>query len=223
MWTGNADTPWTVAAATEEMCTGMASIAMAQATANVSMVAAASEEMSSTIQEVAGNTESARAIASRAVSRAKQAHDQITELGATAQPIGKVTETITDISDQTNLLALNALATQDIRGQILGIQEATHGSVASIDEVTAIIDAINEIVATTATAMEEQSATTREISQNVNQAAQGLTEINTNVTQSSQVALEITADISEVHNHTSAEALLNLAQTLQTLVGQFKV
>ena len=255
-----------VATATEEMSTGMASIAtaMEQATSNVSMVAAASEEMSATIQEVAGNTESARSIATQAVNRAKQAHDQITELGAAAQSIGKVTETITDISDQTNLLALNAtieaarageagkgfavvaseikelarltaLATQDIRDQILSIQEATHGSVASIDEVTAIIDAINDIVATTATAMEEQSATTREISQNVSQAAQGLTEINTNVTQSSRVAQEITADISEVHNHTgqiadnsdtvhtSADTLLNLAQTLQTLVAQFKI
>ncbi|WP_300667653.1 methyl-accepting chemotaxis protein [Desulfoluna sp.] len=256
----------TVAAATEEMSAGMASIAaaMEQASTNVSMVAAASEEMTATIQEVAINTETARSIADTAVSKAKLASDQITELGTAAQKIDKVTETITDISDQTNLLALNAtieaarageagkgfavvateikelarltaMATQDIRDQIGGIQKATFVSVESIQEITTIIDEISETVSTTATAVEEQTATTLEIAQNVNQASQGLTEINTNIAQSSRVAEEITRDISEVHNHAremtessatvkgNAGDLLRLAETLKERVDQFKV
>jgi len=256
----------TVAAATEEMSTGLTAIAaaMEQASTNVSMVAAASEEMTSTIQEVAQNTESARTIADTAVSRAKQAHVQITELGAAAQKIGKVTETITDISDQTNLLALNAtieaarageagkgftvvameikelarltaMATGDIRDQIGGIQKATTVSVSSINEITTIIDEISEIVATTATAVEEQAATTREIAENVNQASQGLTEINGNVAQSAKVADEVTGDIAEVYSqskemttssatvNTNAGDLLDLAQRLKEMVGRFKV
>ncbi|BCS99118.1 chemotaxis protein [Desulfoluna limicola] len=256
----------TVAAATEEMSASMTSIAVAmeQASTNVSMVAAASEEMTSTINEVARNTESARSIADTAVSQAKLAHDKIAELGTAAQEIGKVTETISDISDQTNLLALNATieaarageagkgfavvateikelarltseATNDIRNQIGGIQQATSVSVESIEEITKIIDDISEIVSTTATAVEEQAATTQEISQNVSQASQGLTEINENVAQSSKVAGEITSDISEVHNQAiemtesssavnmNAGELLNLAQKLKEMVGQFKV
>ncbi len=256
----------TVAAASEEMSASMTSIAVAmeQASTNVSMVAAASEEMTSTINEVARNTESARSIADTAVSQAKLAHTKISELGTAAQEIGKVTETISDISDQTNLLALNATieaarageagkgfavvateikelarltseATNDIRNQIGGIQQATSVSVESIEEITKIIDDISEIVSTTATAIEEQAATTQEISQNVSQASQGLTEINTNVAQSSKVAEEITSDISEVHSQAmemtessstvnmNAGELLSLAQKLKEMVGQFKI
>ncbi len=238
--------------------------AMAQASTNISMVAAASEEMTATINEVAKNTESARSITETAVSQAKQTRNKITELGEAAQKIGRVTETITDISDQTNLLALNAtieaarageagkgfavvateikelarltaLATLDIRNQIGGIQQATTVSVASIEEITTIIDEISEIVSTTATAIEEQAATTHEISQNVNQASLGLTEINENVAQGSRAADEITTDIHKVHTHAkemtessttvqmSSGELLDLAAKLKKMLGQFTV
>ena len=238
--------------------------AMEQASTNVSMVAAAAEEMTATIQEVAQNTESARSIADTAVTRARQAHTQISDLGAAAQKIDAVTETITDISDQTNLLALNAtieaarageagkgfavvaseikelarltaMATGDIRDQIGGIQQATTISVDSINEITTVIDEISEIVATTATAVEEQAATTREIAENVNQASQGLSEINGNVATSAKAADGISGDIAEVHSQaremttssatvsTNASELLDLAGRLKEVVGRFRV
>ncbi len=238
--------------------------AMEQASTNVSMVASASEEMTSTINEVAKNAESARSIADTAVSQAKTASGKIAELGAAAREIGNVTETITDISEQTNLLALNATieaarageagkgfavvaaeikelarltseATNDIRGKIVGIQQATSVSVESIESITKIIDDINEISATIATAVEEQSATTREIAENVAQASQGLTEVNESVAQSSRVSGEITTDISEVSSQSmemtnssstvslNARELLKLAENLKKMVGNFKV
>ena len=40
--------------------------------------------------------------------KSKSASEKIDNLGRAAQDIGKVTETITEISEQTNLLALNA-------------------------------------------------------------------------------------------------------------------
>ncbi|WP_236893188.1 methyl-accepting chemotaxis protein [Desulfoluna limicola] len=256
----------TVAAAAEEMSVSMTSIAaaMEQATTNVSMVATATEEMTSTITEVARNTESARSIADTAVTEAKTASDKIDELGEAAREIGKVTETITDISAQTNLLALNATieaarageagkgfavvateikelarltseATLDIRGRIVGIQQATSVSVASIEAVTKIIDDINEIVSTTATAVEEQAVTTQEIAGNVAQASLGLSEINESVAQSSKVSEEITVDISEVNRQSmemtnssatvsmNAGELLTLADKLKEMVATFKV
>jgi methyl-accepting chemotaxis protein len=238
--------------------------AMEQASTNVSMVASASEEMTSTINEVAKNTESARTIATTAVSQAKTASDKIAELGTAAQEIGKVTETITDISEQTNLLALNATieaarageagkgfavvaaeikelarltaeATNDIRGKIVGIQDATSVSVESIGSIAKIIDDINDMVSTIATAIEEQAVTTQEIAGNVAQASQGLTEINENVAQGSRVSEEITIDISEVSRQSmemtnssstvnlNAGELLSLAEKLKEMVGNFKV
>ncbi|MCP4116522.1 MAG: methyl-accepting chemotaxis protein [Desulfobacteraceae bacterium] len=238
--------------------------AMEQASTNVSMVATASEEMTSTINEVAKTTESTRNIADTAVSEAKTASDKIAELGAAAREIGNVTETITDISEQTNLLALNATieaarageagkgfavvaaeikelarltteATNDIREKITGIQQATSISVESIGSITKIIDDISDMVSTTATAIEEQAATTQEIAGNVAQASQGLTEINENVAQGSRVSEEITADISEVSRQSmemtnssstvnlNAEELLALAEKLKEMVGHFKV
>ena len=238
--------------------------AMEQASTNVNMVASASEEMTSTINEVAKNTESARSIADTAVAEARTASDKIDELGEAAREIGKVTETITDISEQTNLLALNATieaarageagkgfavvateikelarltseATLDIRNKIVGIQQATSLSVTSIGSVAKIIDDINEIVSTTATAVEEQAVTTQEIAGNVAQASDGLAEINENVAQSSKVSEGITSDISEVSQQASemtessatisanAADLLKLADTLKEMVERFKV
>ena len=63
--------------------------------------------MTATIGEIAGNSEKARRITERH-RQAARISEQMIQLGAAAQLIGKVTETITEISSQTNLLALNA-------------------------------------------------------------------------------------------------------------------
>ncbi len=99
-----------VASAGEQMSVNMTSVAtsMAEASSNVNMVASAVEEMTATINEIAENTEKARSITSQAVNETESATNQINNLGAAAVDIGKVVETITDISEQVNLLALNA-------------------------------------------------------------------------------------------------------------------
>ncbi|MBU4132108.1 MAG: methyl-accepting chemotaxis protein, partial [Proteobacteria bacterium] len=100
----------TVLTAAEEMSSNMSSVAAAaeESSTNISMVSAAAEEMTSTINEIAKNTEKTREISNQAVSRAKKTSNNIDILSQSAQKIGKVIETINDISEQTNLLALNA-------------------------------------------------------------------------------------------------------------------
>ena len=117
----------------------------------------------------------------------------------------------------------------------MGIQEATSISVESIGSITKIIEDINDMVSTTATAIEEQAVTTQEIAGNVAQASQGLTEINESVAQGSRVSDEITTDISEVNRQAmemtnssstvnlNAGELLALADKLKEMVGNFKV
>lgn len=219
-----------VAAASEEMSANMNSVAAAseQASTNVQMVAAASEQMSATINEIAGNTEKGRMITGKAVTQAKNVSTRVAELGKAATGVGKVTETINEISEQTNLLALNATieaarageagkgfavvaneikelakqtaeATQDIRLKIDGIQNSTENTVTEINQIETVINDINDIVGTIATSVEEQSTSTKEIASNVNQAAQGIQDVNENVAQSSTVSAGIAKDVLEVN------------------------
>ena len=256
----------TVAAAAEEMSANITSVSAAteQTSTNLSMVATAAEEMTSTIREIAQNSERARGITDEAVSQTKRASDRVDKLGKAANEIGKVTETITEISEQTNLLALNATieaarageagkgfavvaseikelakqtagATLEIKGKISGIQESTTGTVTEIEQISKVINDVNEIVSTIASAVEEQSATSMEIAENVSQASQGIQEVTENVAQSSTVSGEIARDIAEVNQtssemlnssaqvNLSAEGLLELSRQLKEMAERFKL
>jgi methyl-accepting chemotaxis protein len=255
-----------VAAAAEEMSSNMNSVAAAveEASTNMGIVASATGQMTNTVSEIARNMEKARGITAEAVASARNASTNVDELGKSARDIGKVTETITEISEQTNLLALNATieaarageagkgfavvaneikelarqtaaATSEIRGKIEGIQQSTHSTVSQIQGISGIIDEINGIVSSIATAAEEQSVTMKEIASNVAQAAQGIQEVTENVSQSSSVANEIARDIAGVNQAAGEMAdgsnlvkmnagdLNRQSEQLSKLVGRFKV
>ena len=179
-------------------------------TSNVQTVAAATEELSSSIREIGSQVQESTRIVGTAVQQADQTTSQVQGLSAAAQKIGDVVRLINDIASQTNLLALNATieaarageagkgfavvasevktlatqtakATEEIAAQIRAIQDATAGSAASIQEISATINRVNEISTTIASAVEEQSAATREISGNAGQAAAGTDEVARNV------------------------------------------
>ena len=219
----------TVSAAAEEMSANMNNVAaaMEESATNTNMVATASEQMSATIGEIAQNAEKARSISDEAAHKASNASTNMDQLGDAANAIGKVIETITDISEQVNLLALNATieaarageagkgfavvaneikelakqtaeATQDIKEKIEGIQGTTNMTVGQISEITQVITDVNDVVGTIATAVEEQSSATKDIATNVAQASQGIQEVNENVNQSSTVSAEISQDIAGV-------------------------
>jgi len=135
----------------------------------------------------------------------------VNRLGESGSMIGGVVKTITSIAEQTNLLALNATieaaragevgkgfavvanevkelaketarATEDIGGKIGAIQQDTRLAIEAIRQIQAIITRINEIQTSIASAVEEQTATTREIGRNVTEAAKGTTEIAASIT-----------------------------------------
>ena len=235
-----------------------------QAATNVSMVAAATEEMTVTVNEIAKTSERARVVTGEAVEKAKNASTQVDELGSAAQEISKVTEVITEISEQTNLLALNATieaarageagrgfavvaneikelakqtanATLDIKTRIQGIQRSTDTTVKEIEQITEVIHTVNDLVATIATAVEEQAVTTQEISNNVAQASLGIGEVNERVADNSMVSTHIATSISQVdvvasdmrsssdQVNSSSANLLQLAQQLNDMVAKFKI
>jgi methyl-accepting chemotaxis protein len=235
-----------------------------QATANIQTIVTAVEQMSSTIQELAGNTEKGSKTSAVAVETAREVSEKINELGSAASQISKVTETIKDISEQTNLLALNATieaarageagkgfavvageikalalqtaeATTEINEKISGVQTSTEESVKTIETIVKVINDIDEIVTTLATAVEEQSATTSEISDNVSQAGLGVQEINESVNQISAVTGEVTQDVAQISRaaqetntgskqiNENAVDLSNLAEELNEMVKRFKI
>jgi len=75
---------------------------------NIGMVAAAAQEMTATVTEIARRAEAGRSIAAGAVEESRQASQRLEQLGQAAQEIDQITGVITDISEQINLLALNA-------------------------------------------------------------------------------------------------------------------
>ncbi|NWH04752.1 methyl-accepting chemotaxis protein [Desulfobacter latus] len=235
-----------------------------QAASNIDMVVAAAEEMAATINEIAGNTSISNETTHKAVKATEEVAQKVDKLGKSTSEISQVTETIAAISEQTNLLALNATieaarageagkgfavvaneikalaqqtaeATQEISGKIGAVQATTTESVSAINAIVLIINEINEIVATVAAAVEEQSTTTKEIANNVSQAALGVQEINKNASQTSAVAAQVTSDITEVSQaagkmnnesrqvKTSAAALSKLAEHLNKMMGEFKI
>jgi methyl-accepting chemotaxis protein len=224
----------TVASATEEMSSNIQSVsaAMEQSSASVHMVASATEEMTVTINEIAQSAEKARSISDGAVNQSRFVSEKMALLSESARKIGRVTETITEISDQTNLLALNATieaaragdagkgfavvaneikelarqtaaATVDIKNQIGEMQSTTATTVADIVNISEVIAEINNVINGIATAVEEQSTASNEIAGNVSQASLGIAEVNVNVAQSTMVITNITRDITDINQQSN--------------------
>jgi methyl-accepting chemotaxis protein len=226
------------------------SAASEQVSKNIQTVATGADEMSASIKEIAKNTAEATKVAMSAVKTAEATNETIGKLGQSSAEIGQVIKVITSIAQQTNLLALNATieaarageagkgfavvanevkelaketakATEDISQKIEAIQGDTKGAVSAIAQIGGVIAQINDIQNTIASAVEEQSATTNEISRNLAEAAKGGVEITRNVTGVAEAARTTTAAATDTQK--SAQGLEGMASELQSLVAQFKL
>ena len=229
---------------------GVVAAAAEQVSRNVQAVAAGAEQMGASIREIAHSATEAARVATAATQAATVATDQVNRLGASSQQVGEVVKVITTIAEQTNLLALNATieaaragesgkgfavvagevkdlaretakATEDIAQRVQAIQADTEGAVAAIDRISAIITAINDHQATIASAVEEQTATTNEISRSVSEAALGAGEIAGNITGVAVSARTTSEALQQVDQAT--RDLAELANGLQGRVAAFAV
>lgn len=228
--TGNAQKAGTVATAAEEMSSNIQSVsaAMEQSSGNVSLVAAATEEITVTVNEIGQNAGNARVVSEGAVKQSKITSTKMNALGESAKKIGKVTETINEISEQTNLLALNATieaaragdagkgfavvaqeikalaqqtaaATVEIKNQIDEMQTTTRSTIEDIIKISDVIVEINNVINGIATAVEELSSATSEIAGNIAQASQGISDVNESMAQSTTVVADMARNVAEIN------------------------
>ncbi|MTJ81062.1 MAG: bacteriohemerythrin [Telmatospirillum sp.] len=206
------------AADTDRRAVAVAS-ATQQAAINVETVAASAEELSQSITDIGRKVGHSSEIAQSAMVEAKAAESVVTELAATAEQIGTVVNLISQVASQTNLLALNATieaaragdagkgfavvatevkalagqtakATDEISRQVSAIQSQTGSVVAVIRTIVTVIQSVHETSQEILEAMTRQSTATREIVQNVAQAASGTNEASGNVAGVQQAAAQ---------------------------------
>ncbi|WP_272917481.1 methyl-accepting chemotaxis protein, partial [Nocardioides flavescens] len=170
-------------------------------------------------------------------------------LGTSSQEIGNVVKVITSIAEQTNLLALNATieaarageagkgfavvanevkelaqetaqATKDIAARVEAIQGDTTGAVDAIGEISTIITSINDYQLTIASAVEEQTATTNEMSRNVAEASTSSGEIAANISGVSGAATTTTEALAQTQD--TVDELRRTSVELTAAVGAFR-
>ena len=226
------------------------SAASEEVSKNVAVVATGSEEMLASIREISKSANESARVAKTAVAVAESTNQTISKLGESSLEIGKVIKVITSIAQQTNLLALNATieaarageagkgfavvanevkelaketakATEEIGQKIEAIQGDTKAAVKAIGDISAIINQINDISNTIASAVEEQTATTNEIGRNVSEAAKGTGEIARNITGVATAADSTTSGASDTQK--AAMELSRMANELQSLVSRFQI
>ena len=224
------------------------SSASEEASTNSRTVAAATEELSSSVTEITRQVANSAEITKQAVADANETNRKMENLVRAAQSIGDAVKLISDIAGQTNLLALNATieaaragesgkgfavvasevknlasqtakATEEITGQVKGIQDATSLSVKAIAGIGETIGRISEITTTIATATEQQGSATQEIARNVQQAAAGTSAVSSNIIGVTEAARNTGAAATQVLG--AAQELARQSERLRSEADSF--
>ncbi|MCD4719859.1 MAG: hypothetical protein K8S13_08355 [Desulfobacula sp.] len=189
---------------------GSVAVAAEQMSFSVNTVATAMEQMYASQSEITKSSSRCAAITSGASKKASRTFEVVNKLGEAASQIGDIINLINGIAGKTNLLALNAAieaagageagkgfavvanevkelakqtsgATRDIRRKIEGIQENTGEAVKAIKDITKVVTEVDTIMGTIASSVEEQTATTNEVTRNIAESAESANSVAKNI------------------------------------------
>lgn len=214
---------------------GEALDAARKASGNVQTMAAAAEELAASVGEISDTMQKSRSATEDAFNRAQQAGDSTRRLADAAAAMGNIVGLIQTIAGQINLLALNATiesarageagrgfavvaqevknlanqaarATEQISSEIAGVQAVSEDVSRTLEAISGAVGGMRDHVVSSASAVEEQSAVTRDISANMQETASAVSRISQGLT-------TVSAAIGDVKNAVGAtrEAAAKLA------------
>jgi methyl-accepting chemotaxis protein len=232
----------------KEMTSSAAAISV-QVVANQKNIEMSAEEMAASITEIARTAIEVAEIARQAATQAVSGSETVRNLGRSGMEVEEAVKLISSIAAQTNLLALNATiesarageagrgfavvasevkslsrqtahATERITAMIVAIQKDVINTNAMMDGLRAITERIRELQASIASAIEEQSATTKEIGRNVEHMTGGMTAISQEVGKVGAFAQESSGTADALHEE--AQVMVETAGSLQSLIVRFR-
>jgi methyl-accepting chemotaxis protein len=213
-----------------------------ESSSSVDAAAVAADELAGSIEEISRQLAKTTTIVRSAVEEAQGTNTQISALSEAAQKIGDVVKLIRTIAGQTNLLALNATieaarageagkgfavvasevkslavqtakATEDISKLIGAVQTSTGGAVDAIGRIANRMQEIDSYATAVAAAVQEQSAATSEISQNVASAAND-----------AKLVVSLLDDVTGAATETrqSAQSVLTASQAVEAAAAELR-
>ena len=227
----------------------LVSYAADQVSLSVVSAATGSEQMETAIRDIADNAARAASIAAEAASTADRANGTVAKLGESSAEIGNILKVITSIAQQTNLLALNATieaaragdagkgfavvagevkdlahatarATDDIAKMIAAIQADAAEAVAMIRDIGSVVDRINDFQSTIAGAVEEQTASSNEMTRSIAEAASASGEIASTIVSVAAAALSTASSVGDTQE--ASVDVHRTAEELSSVVGRFR-
>jgi methyl-accepting chemotaxis protein len=225
-----------------------ASSASAETAQRMDVTVTATEELSGSIQEIGQQATNGLDMAQSAVADTERTQNVIGSLNDAAERIGSVVGTISAIAAQTNLLALNATieaarageagkgfavvaaevktlanqtsrATGDISQQVTAIQEATKRSVEEISSIARTIGKLTTVSTSIASAVQQQSMTTRGIAESIHTAAGHTARASVEINSVDEAVTRGVAAVGEITTWT--DRLSARANDLETKVATF--
>lgn len=227
---------------------GSATDAASVTASNVQSVAAAAEELSSSVKEISNQFQKTTHLVTESGMKTANADALANALTQSSDKVSNAMEMISEISGQINLLALNAtiesarageagkgfavvanevknLAGQtdksvvEIKGVVDEMRTASHAIIAALSEIKSSVGSISEASSSVASAVEEQSATTNEIARSMQTAANGTQTISSNLVDVSSSSMQAGASAEQMLQ--ASQELSKQAESLNSQVDSF--